>query len=157
MACRTSGLRQCNAPWISPGTPSTRSHHKETIGPLHLMFAGSRYETSLAGTITRTVPHQKQRHFFGAAPLQPHPKRGFWLTPERHIATSRSRAPVGTLQLLGLLGAAPDAKRRDQVFVEFHPHRVAGVHSWAGTPRELALLDSSEGGREAVVVPLEPR
>jgi hypothetical protein len=121
------------------------------------MFAGSRYESSLAGTITLTVPHQKQRHFFGAAPLQPHPKRGFWLTPERHMTTSGSRVGVATLQLLGLLGAAPDAKRRDQVLVEFHPHRVAGVHSWAGNPRELALLDSSKGGREAVVVPMEPR
>ena len=58
----------------------------------------------------------------------------------------------------GHYAAAPRRipRSRYQILMEFHPHRVAGVHSWAGNPGELAPFDSSEGGREAVVVPLEP-
>ena len=57
--------------------------------------------------------------------------------------------------MIGLC-AASNAERRYQILMQFHPHRVARVHSWPSDPGVLALFDSCEGSREAGVVSPEP-
>ena len=67
-----------------------------------------------------------------------------------------TQLPQSPAQSVIGLDAASNAQRRYQILMQFHPHRVARVHSWASDPGVLAPLDSSEGSREAVVVSLEP-
>ena len=53
--------------------------------------------------------------------------------------------------MIGLY-AASNAQRCYQILMQFHPYRVARVHSWASDPGVIALFDSCEGSREAGVV-----
>src|SRR5215211_8366473 len=80
------------------------------------------------------------------------------LLAEQTDRPAKDRQLIGSLALArleGQFGATLDAERGNQVFVQLHPHRVAGVRSRAVDAGELAVLCTFEGSREALVITAE--